>query len=286
MNLAQRLHETSAVERASAEVLAASQQMSRGGLVASVWGNVSARIAGTDLAVVTPSGVDYETMDAGMLDVMERLDGRARRGRARAQLRGADAPRHLPRPRGRARGDAHAQHLGQRLRGRAEGHPGRRRRPGPGGRRGRSLRAIPLAGTEELAASVVEALGSGSAALLANHGVVGVGRTLAEALRVCQIVEKGAQIYALASSIGRRWRCRRAMSRPCATPTSTPTARRACARERRPRPEPRTRSATAGRRRGRSSGGRSSPDRGRACARRRPSGRRPVGTPRRSDTTG
>ena len=60
-----------------------------------------------------------------------------------------------------------------------------------------------LAGTEELARSVVEALGRGSAALLANHGVVGVGRTVAEALRVCQIVEKGARIYALASSIGR-----------------------------------------------------------------------------------
>src|SRR5262245_25103004 len=69
-----------AVERAMAEVLAASQQMSRGGLVASVWGNVSARVPDSDLAIVTPSGVDYEAMTAGMLDVMsigtgERVDG-------------------------------------------------------------------------------------------------------------------------------------------------------------------------------------------------------------------
>jgi L-fuculose-phosphate aldolase len=60
-----------------------------------------------------------------------------------------------------------------------------------------------LAGTEELAQNVLKALGRRAAALLANHGVVGVGPSVAEALRVCQIVEKGAQIHALASLLGR-----------------------------------------------------------------------------------
>jgi L-ribulose-5-phosphate 4-epimerase len=202
MNLETRFDGPSAIDRARAEVLAASKQMSRGGLVASVWGNVSARIAGTDLAVVTPSGVDYETMDAGMLGVVsiatgERVEGVLKPSsevrmhlaiyRARADVLGvmhthstwasAFAAAHQGIP-------AVVEDLAQVVGG-----------------------AVPcaryaLAGTEELATSVVEALGGGSAALLANHGVVGVGRTVAEALRVCQIVEKGAQIYALASSIG------------------------------------------------------------------------------------
>jgi ribulose-5-phosphate 4-epimerase/fuculose-1-phosphate aldolase len=51
-----RFDERSAIERVRAEVLSASKQMSRVGLVASVWGNISARIPGTDLATVTPSG--------------------------------------------------------------------------------------------------------------------------------------------------------------------------------------------------------------------------------------
>jgi L-fuculose-phosphate aldolase len=57
-------------------------------------------------------------------------------------------------------------------------------------------------GTEELGERVVEALGDRAAALVRNHGVVGVGKTVSEAHRVCQMVEHSARIYTVAKSIG------------------------------------------------------------------------------------
>jgi len=59
-----------------------------------------------------------------------------------------------------------------------------------------------VSGSEELAGNVVEALGKNNAVLLPNHGMVGVGRSLREALTVCQLVERTAQIYLLAQGLG------------------------------------------------------------------------------------
>jgi len=50
------------------------------------------------------------------------------------------------------------------------------------------------AGTDELGTNAARALGERQAVLLAKHGVVGVGKTLAEALDVCLIVERQAHI--------------------------------------------------------------------------------------------
>jgi len=58
-------------------------------------------------------------------------------------------------------------------------------------------------GTEDLAEKVVKALGDRNAALVRNHGVVGVGRTLEKALEVCGLVERVAQIFVFASLLGR-----------------------------------------------------------------------------------
>ena len=49
------------------------------------------------------------------------------------------------------------------------------------------------AGVAELGTHCVDALGPRDAVLLARHGVVGVGATLAEALEVCQRVEELAR---------------------------------------------------------------------------------------------
>ncbi|HWQ89412.1 MAG TPA: class II aldolase/adducin family protein [Desulfitobacteriaceae bacterium] len=59
-----------------------------------------------------------------------------------------------------------------------------------------------LTGTQELAEAVALALAAKNAVLLANHGVVGVGQGLAEALKVCQITEKTAQIHAFSRMLG------------------------------------------------------------------------------------
>jgi L-fuculose-phosphate aldolase len=65
-----------------------------------------------------------------------------------------------------------------------------------------SVARYALPGSAELGTNAVRALNKKGAVLLANHGVVGVGHDIMEALRVCTIVEKGAQIYAIAKMIG------------------------------------------------------------------------------------
>jgi L-fuculose-phosphate aldolase len=59
-----------------------------------------------------------------------------------------------------------------------------------------------LTGTQELAEAAAIGLGNKNAVLLANHGVVGVGQDLDEALKVCQVVEKSAQIHVLSRVLG------------------------------------------------------------------------------------
>ncbi len=66
---------------------------------------------------------------------------------------------------------------------------------------------VPLApyatyGTEALARNVVESLGNYNAVLLANHGLVAVGPTLARAFAVAEEIELVAQIYYQARCIG------------------------------------------------------------------------------------
>ncbi len=59
-------------------------------------------------------------------------------------------------------------------------------------------------GTQELAEQAYEALGNRNAALLRNHGAVGVGPDIWEALEVCDLVERLAQIFVLARNFGPR----------------------------------------------------------------------------------
>jgi len=59
------------------------------------------------------------------------------------------------------------------------------------------------AGTRELARNAVKALGDRNAVILANHGAVGVGRTMREALTVCELVEKAATIYLITLAVGK-----------------------------------------------------------------------------------
>ena len=58
-------------------------------------------------------------------------------------------------------------------------------------------------GSQELADSVCAALGERGAALIRNHGAVGVGRDLAEALDVCVLLERVAQVFVYSTLLGR-----------------------------------------------------------------------------------
>ena len=57
-------------------------------------------------------------------------------------------------------------------------------------------------GTEEMARAVCRALGERNAALIRSHGAVGVGHTLREALDICVLTERVAQIFLYAGLLG------------------------------------------------------------------------------------
>lgn len=59
-----------------------------------------------------------------------------------------------------------------------------------------------LPGTEALSKNVVKALGQRNAAIIPNHGTVCCGKDWKTVKNVCYVVEKTAQIYILAKSIG------------------------------------------------------------------------------------
>lgn len=191
-----------AVHKTKSEVVYAAKQMYRTGLVAAVWGNVSARVPDTDLIIITPSGVEYETITEDMLCVVDLHSEQVVEGHLKPS---SEMKMHLHVYRARADvfGVMHThsnycsafsvvhkdippivEDLAQVVGGSV------------------TCARYALPGSDELGQNTVKALGKKGAVLLANHGMVGVGDTVAEALRVCQVVEKGAQIAAIAKSIG------------------------------------------------------------------------------------
>jgi L-fuculose-phosphate aldolase len=70
---------------------------------------------------------------------------------------------------------------------------------------GGSVRVAPYRtfGTAELAASAVEALAERTAVLLANHGAVTYGATLADAVERTELLEWACDVYARAVSVGK-----------------------------------------------------------------------------------
>jgi len=57
--------------------------------------------------------------------------------------------------------------------------------------------------TEDLGKKACDALGDRNAVLLRNHGVLGVGRNPQEALKACELVERAAHIFSIASLMGK-----------------------------------------------------------------------------------
>lgn len=59
-----------------------------------------------------------------------------------------------------------------------------------------------MTGTEELAKNVADALGTKNAALVANHGCVTVGKSVAEALENAILLENAAKVYVISKIFG------------------------------------------------------------------------------------
>lgn len=177
------------------------REISSSGMVTGTWGNVSTR-AGEGHMVITPSGMDYAAMSIEDMVVVN-LDNIVAEGIYRPSI---ETPLHTAvyknRPGVKAVVHVHSIYAAAFAAA------------------GRSIPVIleesaqilggevPVAdyamcGTMELADSVVKTLGAeGTAVLLANHGLIGVGSDLKNALRVCCIAEKTARVSLYAQILG------------------------------------------------------------------------------------
>ncbi len=191
-----------ALERLRAAVADAGRTLLARGLVVGTGGNVSARLAGTDLMVVTPSGMAYPSMTAADVVVLEVSTGRTVAGERRPSV---ETPIHLHVMRSRADVGAaihtHSTHASAVASAHQEipvyldsmsavlGGPLRLAPYGP-------------SGSVQMQQAIAERLQGSDAVLLANHGAFVVGKDLDAALLLAELVEEWARIYVVSRSIG------------------------------------------------------------------------------------
>ena len=181
-------------------VVEAGRQMFERGLVAGTWGNISIRSDSGDQIAVTPSGRPYTELQPADI-VLVSPDGHLLAG----QRPSSELPLHLAIY--AARPDVFAVVHTHSIYATACAVAGETIPPSleemvqvVGGEVAVAQYALP--GTPELAQNAVLALGDRTAVLLANHGAVACGPSLAEALLVAELVEKAAQIHAIAGQLG------------------------------------------------------------------------------------
>ncbi|HHW06999.1 MAG TPA: class II aldolase/adducin family protein [Clostridia bacterium] len=189
-------------EEAKRAVVETGQRILTSGLVVGTWGNVSARVPGEpELVAITPSGMDYMALTEEDIVLLD-LSGNLVEGRRKPSI---EVPLHLAvyQARPEVNGVVHVHSVYATAWAAA-------RQPVPGALEdlvqivGGEVRVsrYALPGTRELAQYAVEALENRMAALLANHGLIALGRDLPEALKTCQVVEKAAQALLYAKLLG------------------------------------------------------------------------------------
>ena len=187
------------------EVLAAARKMLEKGLVTGTAGNVSLRLApegNRSLLAITPSSRDYYSLTPNDIQILD-FDAQKVEGDLRPSI---ETPLHIGIY--KARQDINAIIHTHSVFATAVAVAGREipavideQVAYLGG--GIKLAGHAPSGSPELVKNVVAALSDCNAVLLANHGAVGAGRTLADAFHACELLEKTARIYLLALSTGK-----------------------------------------------------------------------------------
>ncbi|MTI79856.1 MAG: class II aldolase/adducin family protein [Firmicutes bacterium] len=189
------------VEKARERVAKFGQKIANSNLILGTWGNISCRMLDEEQVVITPSGVSYECMRPTMPVVVD-MDGEVLEGElkpssevkvhlavyaARNDLNGI-VHTHSPYASALAVSGTPIPPMLEDMAALIGGEV--------------PVAEYAIAGSDQLAENTVKTLGDKNAVLLANHGVVGVGRDVEEAYNVCLMVERCAQIYVLTKLIG------------------------------------------------------------------------------------
>ncbi len=191
------------VDRLKAEVCALNASLPRHGLVVWTAGNVSARVPGTDLMVIKPSGVDFDELTAEAMVVTD-LDGAVVEGRHSPSSDTAShvyVYRHLP----EVGGVVHT-HSTYATAWAALARPIPCVTTMQGDEFGGDIPVGPLApiGDDEIGRGIVETLrGSRSkAVLMAHHGPFTIGKDAREAVKVAVMLEEVAKCVHAATLLG------------------------------------------------------------------------------------
>ena len=177
------------------------QRMVSTGLVRGTSGNASVREPGADRALITPSGVDYETMtpeDVVLVDLMGRRIGPG-------LIPSVDTPIHVAIY--RARPDVGACIHTHSIYATAFSIVGREIPPlvtESAAYLGGALRVIEYVppAQPDTGDAVAKGLGGDRAVLLPNHGVVAVGEDLRKAFGAATAVEESAHVALIALQLG------------------------------------------------------------------------------------
>lgn len=183
------------------EVLETARNISNSHMVMGTWGNVSFRIDDEPMMLITPSGMNYDTMSVEDI-ILTDFEINIIEGKWKPSV---ESPTHAEiykhRPDVKAIVHVHSTYATafavahgkvpviMEETAQVIGH---------------EILTAPYAmcGTRELAANIVSTLGVGKAVLLANHGLIGVGQNMKDALRVCNIAEETARVACLAQGLG------------------------------------------------------------------------------------
>lgn len=183
------------------KIIDTGKELLASGLVVGTWGNISVILPDGSGYLITPSGMDYDLLTEDDLVYMD-LTGNVMQGR-----RKPSSEFHLHQEIYKVRSDIKAIVHTHSLY--ASAFAVTRTSIPPIVEDIAQLNGGPvevadyaLPGTEELARKAAKALKNRFAVILANHGMVGTGRDIAEAVKVCRLVEKTAQIMIYAQNIG------------------------------------------------------------------------------------
>ncbi|HUN33021.1 MAG TPA: L-ribulose-5-phosphate 4-epimerase [Trebonia sp.] len=194
---------TQAVDEARAAVAALHSELTGNGLVAWTSGNISARVAGTGLMVIKPSGVRYDDLTPESMVVCD-LDGNRVAGDLSPSSDTASHAyiyRHMP----EVGGVVHT-HSRYATAWAARGEPIPCVLTAMADEFGGEIPVGPFApiGGDEIGRAVVSTLTGhrSPAVLLASHGVFTVGRTPRDAVKAAVMCEDVAATVYLASTLG------------------------------------------------------------------------------------